>query len=82
MDVVKHSNECPAIMIMEGMRCRHGTEGPDSRSKTILVSNRIEININARAGDQSVTTQHGPWAVKLERNEKIHMHNPSFVFPA
>lgn len=31
----------------------------------------MEININAR-----------PWAMKPERNEKIHMYNPSFIFPA
>ena len=38
----------------------------------------MEININARIADQSIR----PWAMKPERNEKIHMYNPSFIFPA
>lgn len=44
-------------MITEGMRCRHGKEGPNSRSKGRgeQEENRMEININTRTGDQSIT---------------------------
>jgi hypothetical protein len=67
------------------MRCRHWREGPDSKSQR-------ENETEDEAEWESILmtewvikashTMSRAWAVKLERNEKIHMHNPSYIFPA